>query len=130
MPAVRLGLDTLPTTDRPDGLIRIIAARVNDIQSPERETVTLLNRSNREVSLSGWKIADKQKNNMPLHGTIGPGATMTIAVAAPVSLSNKGGIITLLNENGLKVDGVSYTHSKARHPGWTHILNCSLSMDI
>ncbi|HET7344566.1 MAG TPA: YukJ family protein, partial [Nitrososphaeraceae archaeon] len=58
MPAVRLGPDTLPTTDRPDGLIRIVAALVNDIKSPERETITLLNRSNREISLIGWKIAD------------------------------------------------------------------------
>ena len=119
MPAARLGPDTLPTTDRPDGLIRIIAARVNDIQSPEQEIITLLNRSNREVSLNGWKIADKQKNKISLDGTVGPGATKTITVAAPVSLSNKGGIITLLDENGLKVDGVSYTRSKARHPGWT-----------
>jgi uncharacterized protein YukJ len=119
MPAVRLSPDTLPTTDRPDGLIRIVAALVNDTKSPERETITLLNRSNREVSLSGWKIGDKQKNKMFLDGTVGPGATKTITVAAPVSLSNKGGIITLLDEHGLKVDGVSYTHSKARHAGWT-----------
>jgi hypothetical protein len=111
--------DTLPTTDRPDGLIRIIAARLNDIQSPEQETITLLNRSNREVSLNGWKIADKQKNKTPLDGTVGPDATKTITIAALVLLSNKGGIITLLNENGLKVDGVSYTRSKARNPGWT-----------
>jgi hypothetical protein len=124
MPAARLGPDTLPTTDCPDGLIRIVAARVNDIQSPEQEIITLLNTSNREVSLNGWKIADKQKNKMPLDGTVSPGATKTITVAAPISLSNKEGIITLLNENGLKVDGVSYTRSKARHPGWNpHILN-------
>jgi hypothetical protein len=109
----------LLTLSYPDGLIHIIAARVNDIQSPEQETVTLLNRSNREISLNGWKIADKQKNKMPLDGTVGPGAAKTITVTAPVSLSNKGGIITLLNDNGLKVDGVSYTRSKTRHPGWT-----------
>ena len=76
-----LGPIRCPTTDRPDGLIRIIAAHVNDIQSPEQETITLLNRSNREVSLNGWKIADKQKNKMPLDGTVGPGATKTITIA-------------------------------------------------
>ena len=31
----------------------------------------------------------------------------------------KGGIITVLNEQGLKVDGVSYTKEQASQPGWT-----------
>ena len=111
--------DTLPTTDRPDGLVRIVGAFVNDPHSPERETITLLNRSNREILLTGWKIADKNKNKMQLEGMVGPGSTKLIVVTAPVSLSNKGGIITLLDDRGLKVDGVSYTRAKARHPGWT-----------
>ena len=36
-----------------------------------------------------------------------------------VALSNKGGIITLLDDRGLKVDGVSYTKAQAAQPGWT-----------
>lgn len=32
---------------------------------------------------------------------------------------NKGGIITLLNQNGLKVHGVSYSRAQANQPGWT-----------
>jgi len=36
-----------------------------------------------------------------------------------VFLPNKGGIITLLNERGLRVDGVAYTREQARNPGWT-----------
>jgi uncharacterized protein YukJ len=119
IPLEPLGLDTLPTADRPDGLVQIIAAIVNDIHSPERETVTLLNTSNSEISLNGWMIADKKKNKMPLNGTIGPGATRTINITEPASLSNQGGIITLLDDRGLKVDGVSYTRSQARHSGWT-----------
>ena len=65
---------SLPTTDRPDGLVRIVAARINDTKSPEIETVTLLNTSNREISLQGWKIADKKKNKLPLQETLAPGA--------------------------------------------------------
>ncbi len=118
-PSGPLRPDTLPTADRPDGLVRIVAALVNDINSPERETVTILNRSNREISLTGWKIADKLKNKMTLEGALGPGATKTIVISSPVKLSNKGGIITLLDDHGLKIDGVAYTHSIARHPGWT-----------
>jgi hypothetical protein len=34
-------------------------------------------------------------------------------------LSNQGGVITLVDEKGLKVHGVSYTREQARHPGWT-----------
>jgi hypothetical protein len=36
-----------------------------------------------------------------------------------MELSNQGGIITLLNDDGLKVDGVSYTKTQASNPGWT-----------
>ena len=40
-------------------------------------------------------------------------------IAKPMELSNKGGLITLLNEEGLNVDGVSYTKDQAQNPGWT-----------
>ena len=118
-PLPPLGPDTLPTSDRPDGLVRIVGALVNDTRTPERETVTVLNTSNRDLSLAGWHLADKQKNRMPLEGTLDAGAVRAIVVAAPMALSNKGGIITLLDDRGLKVDGVSYTRDQARHPGWT-----------
>jgi len=36
-----------------------------------------------------------------------------------MQLSNKGGIITLLDERGMKVYGVSYTKAQADQPGWT-----------
>jgi hypothetical protein len=36
-----------------------------------------------------------------------------------MQLSNKGGIITLLDDDGLKVDGVSYTAAQGDQPGWT-----------
>ena len=56
-------------------------------------------------------IADKQKNKMPIEGKLPPGATKTITIVTPMTLSNKGGIITLLDERGLRIDGVSYTGS-------------------
>ncbi len=31
------------------------------------------------------------------------------------------GIITLLDDRGLKADGVSYTREQARHEGWTRV---------
>jgi uncharacterized protein YukJ len=111
--------DHIPTDDKPDGLVRIIAALVNDVHSPERETVTLLNTSDRDIDLGGWKLADKTKNKMALAGKIAAGGTTVVAIKAPVALSNKGGIITLLDSRGVKVDGVSYTKEQAHRPGLT-----------
>ena len=44
---------------------------------------------------------------------------MTVSVEPPVQLGNRGGIITLLDNRGLKVDGVSYTEQQAQREGWT-----------
>jgi hypothetical protein len=41
-----------------------------------------------------------------------------VRLAAPAKLGNSGGIITLLDPSGLKVDGVSYTKEQARRQGW------------
>ncbi|UFZ06177.1 DUF2278 family protein [Bradyrhizobium ontarionense] len=111
--------DHIPPLDVPDGLVRIVAAYVNDVRTPEHETVTLLNTADIDVDLDGWQIKDKQKNMMLLKGTIARGATMVVPIAAPVALSNKGGIITLLNASGVKVHGVSYTREQAAQPGRT-----------
>lgn len=109
----------LPTANDPNGLIRIVAALVNSVESPEIETVTLLNASPTAVDLNGWSLADKNKNLQPLSGQIDPGECKRVRIAPPMQLSNKGGIITVLDDNGLKVDGVSYTKAQAQNPGWT-----------
>jgi len=110
-----------PTTDLPDGMVRIIAALVNDIRSPEHETVTLLNTTSRDIDLTGWGMKDKNKNRMPLSGTIAGGEAIRVTVEAPMQLSNKGGIITVLDERGVKVHGVSYSAAAVRTPGQTII---------
>ncbi len=102
--------------EEPSGQIRIVAALVNPIaQNPD--TVTLINASAEPVKLDGWTIANRQKEKHSLSGTIEPGATMTIALPETLQLSDQGGIITLLNSDGWKVDGVSYTQQT--QAGWT-----------
>jgi uncharacterized protein YukJ len=108
-----------PTDDLPDGLVQIVGALVNAVTSPEVEYVTLLNTSPADVDLTGWNLADKQKAKMPLTGVLASGQTLRVKIQAPMVLSNKGGIITLLDERGRKVDGVSYTRSQAKQVGWT-----------
>jgi uncharacterized protein YukJ len=108
-----------PTSEEPDGLVRIVAALVNSTKSPEQEVVTLINTAPHDVSLAGWALLDTQKARLPLQGTLRAGATTTVSLSPPLALSNKGGAITVVNDKGLKVHGVAYTKEQARHPGWT-----------
>jgi uncharacterized protein YukJ len=108
-----------PTTEDPQGLVRIVAALVNPVQSPEIEKVTLINTAPHTIALDGWALLDTQKKRLPLSGSLAEGATHVVTVAQPFALSNKGGVITLVDDKGLKVDGVSYTQAQAQHPGWT-----------
>ncbi|MGH8905480.1 MAG: DUF2278 family protein [Egibacteraceae bacterium] len=114
-----------PHPSEPDLAVRIVAALVNPIgPAPEQETVTLLNASPHPVDLAGWAVADALKNRHTLpSGTLAPGATLIVSLPATVQLGNKGGIITLLNADGLKVNGVSYTSQQARREGWTIVFS-------
>ena len=104
----------------PDFPVRIVAAMVNPVgPAPEEETVTLLNTTPQPINLTGWSLADKQKNRMPLSGAILQGTTLQIAIKLPMQLSNSGGIITLLNDRGINVHGVSYTAAQACREGVT-----------
>ena len=96
-----------------------MAALVNPTQSPEVEVVTLLNTAPHDVNLAGWALLDTQKKRLPLSDVLSAGATRVVRVGQPLALSNKGGVITLVDEKGLKVHGVSYTKEQARHAGWT-----------
>jgi uncharacterized protein YukJ len=109
----------LPTAEDPQGLVRIVAALVNSVKSPEVEVVTLVNASPREISLQGWALMDTQKKKQKLSGKLSAGEARAVRVEKPVELSNKGGIITIIDETGLKIDGVSYTKAQASNPGWT-----------
>jgi uncharacterized protein YukJ len=107
-----------------DRVVRIVGALVNPIgPAPEPETVTLLNASPGPVELTGWKIADRFKNKQSLSGTLAAGVTLTVPVQAPMQLGNRGGIITLLDNRELKVDGVSYTEQEAQREGWTLVFS-------
>ena len=108
-----------PTGDDPEGLVRIVAALVNATQSPEIEVVTLLNTAPHDINLAGWALLDTQKMRLPLSDVLRAGATRVVQIRQPLALSNKGGAITLVDDKGLKVHGVSYTKDQARHPGWT-----------
>lgn len=110
-----------PGNQEPDHAVRIIGALVNPLgPAPEAETVTLLNASPQPIDLTGWALLDRLKNRMPLPPqTVPSGGTLAVAITQPVQLGNDGGLITLVDRDGLKVDGISYTRSDASREGWT-----------
>jgi uncharacterized protein YukJ len=100
--------------------IRIIAALVNPSSQDTAKKVALINTSAEKVDLTDWKLADSLKRKQPLSGIINPGEVMQIPVDKNyIQLENEGGIITLLDRNGIKIDGVSYTKEDAQKPDWT-----------
>ncbi len=102
--------------------IVIIAALVNPTgHDPGSERVLLLNTLATPVNLEGWSLVDKNKRRHPLDGNIlEPCAVAALTLpGTTIQLSNKGGIITLLNSEGLKVHGVQYTKSDVSEQGRT-----------
>ena len=105
----------------PDRTVRIVAALVNPVgPAPEAETVSLCNASPQAIDLAGWSILDAEKRRLVLAGgSLAAGDTLRVPLGAPVALGNRGGLISLLNPDGLKVDGVAYTKDQANREGWT-----------
>jgi uncharacterized protein YukJ len=101
-------------------MVRIVAALVHPAGAEAgAEGITLLNASPSPVDLKGWQLADRQNNREPLSGVIPSGNSVRIRVSGGMVLDNRGGTITLLNDKGLKVDGVSYTAEQGKKEGWT-----------
>ncbi|MCA1334745.1 DUF2278 family protein [Pseudooceanicola marinus] len=109
----------------PDRRVAIMGALVNPRGSdifPEEldqpESVYLVNRSAEGLSLAGWSIVNTMGEARVLSGDawLAPGAVLTVPMKG-VSLSNRGGTITLLDPAGLKADGVSYTAAEGKPEG-------------
>ena len=111
-----------PNETEGSGNIRIVAALVLPQQvNVGKESVTLLITTPASIDLNSWSIADKNKRKSTLKSTmLGPGALHVERLTGEgAQLSNQGGLITLLDPQGLKVDGVSYTREDANRQGWT-----------
>ncbi|WP_052055368.1 DUF2278 family protein [Myxosarcina sp. GI1] len=105
--------------------VAIMAALVNPVGSEnqgnenvEPEAVYLLNRSLEDISLRGWSLLNIKDEAQTISDDtiLASGETLQIAVDR-ISLSNQGGLISLLDDRGYKVDGVSYTKEQARREG-------------
>ncbi len=106
---------SLPEVQTP---ISIVAALVNPKGIEEgNEKVLLFNSSDSQISLNNWSIANNMKLKHTINLNLNSGETAVVQLSKEVPLSNKGGIISLLNGNGIKIDGVSYTKEQAKREG-------------
>jgi len=108
-----------------DHRVAIVAALVNPVgaeNQPEAtgrpELVYLLNRSTEGLSLEGWSLLNRNDEAHVLSSDIwlAPGEVRAIPMRG-VPLSNQGGLVSLLDAEGNKVDGVSYTKQQASREG-------------
>lgn len=108
-----------------DMRVAIVAALVNPVGGENQpgatgrpEMVYLLNRTTNGISLKGWSLLNKDDRPHLISGDLWlePGGVQPIVVEqAP--LSNKGGLITLIDEKGNKVDGVHYSKEMSTSEG-------------
>ncbi len=110
--------------------VRVMGALINP-EGPENqpshngrpESVTLLNRTPKIIVLNGWKLEDRNQSRQKLDGlSIEAGEVLQVNLAGSrMTLGNSGGTITLIDEHGLKIDGVSYTRHEGKKQGWTNV---------
>ena len=109
-----------PGALRPESTVRIVAALVNPLDGQQpHEAVTLLNISPHPVDLAGWQLTGGENGGKwRLQGALLPGEAREIPLGPALPLGRSGGIVTLLNREGLKIHGVYYTAAQAARPGW------------
>ncbi|HEV3045300.1 MAG TPA: DUF2278 family protein [Roseiarcus sp.] len=88
-------------------------------RAPDRSGAAIVtNMTTAPLDLSGWSIlADAQSSVALPTGSIGPGQTLSVALA-PGVLVDEGGILTLRDPAGRRVDGVAYNGGDAAR-GWS-----------
>ncbi|MEO0686521.1 MAG: DNA/RNA non-specific endonuclease, partial [Cyanobacteria bacterium J06649_11] len=90
--------------------IFIAAAMVNPSgDERESEWVSLINLSSEAVNLDGWILSDTKREPLKLNSILQPGEGLKINPLNPVMLSNRGGVVSLYDNQGRRVDRVHYT---------------------
>ena len=81
---------------------------------PGQEIVVLGNLSTTAQTLSNWRLLDKNSRVTPINTTLGPGASVAIALdGTGVQLGNQGGNLILQDQTSAQVDVVTYTAADA-----------------
>ena len=103
---------------RKNGINNVITSYSIHYTKLYEEQVILFNPNEREMDIDGWSILDASKRKELLSGKIKSGDIVRISLSGNSALlGNNGGIITLLNRDGIKIDGVNYTKKQAKQSG-------------
>lgn len=113
--------DNSPPPAPGPGKILIRAALVNPVGDDGAlggEAVYVYNGTGAALDLAGWTLRNGQAQVQALDGgVVAPGGGQLVVKVPDCPLSNKGGQLSLLDKEGLKVDGVSWTKQQARREG-------------
>ena len=105
--------------DKPQ--VKIVSALVDPFgEDTGKEVVILRNMTDTAINLEGWTLVDKNRlyETLPSIG-IAAGQTVDIHLTGTgAQLSNKGGTLTLLNQEGIKIHGIAWSKNQvARRTG-------------
>ena len=99
-----------------NGKVRIISA-TPDPFGPDggQEIVHLFNVTDSDIDVSGWRLLDRRKKYEILEGVIKANDCMRVTLSGRyTALSNSGDTLTLLDNERLKVHGVSYVRQQVK----------------
>ncbi len=105
--------DAADLDGRPAARIRAAFVNPNE-QKRGGESVVVWNETDQPLGVSGWRILNRERDETALTGEIPPRTGRRFSLPGAVALSNRGGLIRLIDEAGNEVDGVSYTRHEAR----------------
>ena len=113
-----------PSSPTEPSSVRIIAALINPKGNDAgKEAITLINTGAEDISLDNWSVIDKNKNKslFSIHELKAGDTHKIILDGRGAQLSNKGGIIKLLNKKNEMVHMVSYSKGQVNTQGSTII---------
>jgi uncharacterized protein YukJ len=94
---------------------RIIGAFVHPNERKSGvEHVAIRNEGEYPLDITGWRVLNRAGDELLLEGEVLPRSVRRFELPEDMQLSNRGGIIRLLDPSGQEIDGVSYTRHEAR----------------
>lgn len=94
---------------------RIVGAFVHPNECKEGvEHVAIRNETEGALSVAGWRVRNRHGDALALEGHIPPRTVRRFMLPGGVPLSNRGGRIYLVDDEGSEIDSVAYTRHEAR----------------
>jgi endonuclease G, mitochondrial len=94
--------------------VYIAAALISPASGTAEEWVSLANYESKPISIAGWKLVDRAGHQLKLSGSIPAGGTVVLrgAKLRPIRLPDTGGVLTLLNAHGDRIDREDYAKAE------------------